>query len=164
MRPVRYRGVRSIPLKYVRDFIFDPFLRFFSVCLSRRCPRESRYGCPWCPVIRRSDLLWYYCNNRNYVSPATIVFTISAGQCQSRPTAVLLCQPQRKVVARVVMLWHNTHFLDKEDKDTLTHVAPVTSGAENTHKRSKVFKKMMQNLFAWNTALQVLCSNRWLKI
>ena len=31
MGPVRYREVRSIPLKYVRNFIFDPFLRFFSV-------------------------------------------------------------------------------------------------------------------------------------
>ena len=29
LRPVHYQEVRSRPLKYARDFIFDPFLRFF---------------------------------------------------------------------------------------------------------------------------------------
>ena len=50
LRPVHYQEVCSRPLKYARDFIFDPFLRFFSVRLSRLCPEESVTRYPWCPV------------------------------------------------------------------------------------------------------------------
>ena len=61
MRPVHYREVRSNPLKYVRNFIFDPFLRFFPVWLSRLCLRKSVPGYPWCPDCQVSGLSWYYC-------------------------------------------------------------------------------------------------------
>ena len=33
VRPVHYHEVRSKPLKYASDFIFDPFLRFFRLTL-----------------------------------------------------------------------------------------------------------------------------------
>ena len=46
MRPVRYREVRSNPLKYARNFIFDPFLRFFPFD-SLGCVPENP-----CPDIR----------------------------------------------------------------------------------------------------------------
>ena len=49
MRPVRYREVRSIPLKYVRNFIFDPFLRFFPFD-SLGCVPEN--PCPDCRGVR----------------------------------------------------------------------------------------------------------------
>ena len=61
MRPVHYQEVRSKPLKYVRGFIFDPFLRFFSVRLSRLCPGKSMTQYQWCPVYRLYELPWYYC-------------------------------------------------------------------------------------------------------
>ena len=49
MRPVRYREVRLIPLKYVRNFIFDPFVRFFPFD-SLGCIPEN--PCPDCRVVR----------------------------------------------------------------------------------------------------------------
>ena len=45
MGPVRYREVRSIPLKYARNFIFDPFLRFFPLDFLRCVPEDT------CPAI-----------------------------------------------------------------------------------------------------------------
>ena len=61
MRPANHQEVRLKSLKYVRFFIFDPFLWFFSVRLSRLCPGKSTTWYPWCPVYRLYELPWYYC-------------------------------------------------------------------------------------------------------
>ena len=49
MRPVHYQGVRSSPLKYVGNFIFDPFLQFFPFD-SLGCVPEN--PCPDCCGVR----------------------------------------------------------------------------------------------------------------
>ena len=50
---VRYREVRSIPLKYVRNFIFDPFLRFLLDCVPENpCPDISGVPITECLICR----------------------------------------------------------------------------------------------------------------
>ena len=53
MGPVRYREIRLIPLKYVRNFIFDPFLRFFFPFDSLRCVPEN--PSPDCRGVRITE-------------------------------------------------------------------------------------------------------------
>ena len=53
MRPVRYLEVRSVPLKYVRNFIFDPFLRFFPFDSLRCVPENPSPNCRGVRITER---------------------------------------------------------------------------------------------------------------
>ena len=52
---MRYREVRSIPLKYVRNFIFDPFLRFFSFDSLGCVPENPCPDCRGVPIAERPN-------------------------------------------------------------------------------------------------------------